>query len=487
MQLKHVVNGSVYQVESFLEGETPTSNGSNCTVFSGATSSTAGTSGIVPAPAAGDQGKFLRADGTWQTVGGGSDMASSNAFVYSVLTQLGNKFIPTVDTAVKFDQYKDTNLPYMDNRIKKILEDKAGYQPHKWQSDSVGDGDWYLNNTVKLELKNNSSTGANYITGGAADLTIDTDGTTNQFSYHEQYRLSESAGILMVDTWNHAKSLQGVVCLQTYKIDAGTLKVTKASRVTICPAASTNSTQNGEAYYYDTSIASLLDPRHLLYTYYTSIYNGSGTVTTYGYTTVAINTGTGVLTATKGTTALGSYYSYVTTSLELSSQGVSFDHSKPKITINGNEVSVTNGGFKVYPFGDYYTHKQNSAGNTNGGGTYVLIHHGAYGGEPTILTRSTVSSAGDETTVNEWIYDEGDNTILGIFTAEKRQRVYIITAKLGTYSLDPLEWQKETSRAWFDEFTSVWVLDYNTPKVWRARTRTGDLVQLSNIINDLDL
>lgn len=33
--------------------------------FKGATSSTAGGSGLVPAPAAGDQGTFLRADGTW--------------------------------------------------------------------------------------------------------------------------------------------------------------------------------------------------------------------------------------------------------------------------------------------------------------------------------------------------------------------------------------------------------------------------------------
>ena len=38
----------------------------------GATSSAAGTSGLVPAPAAGDQEKFLRADGTWQKAGGSS-------------------------------------------------------------------------------------------------------------------------------------------------------------------------------------------------------------------------------------------------------------------------------------------------------------------------------------------------------------------------------------------------------------------------------
>lgn len=42
--------------------------------FSGATSVAGGTSGLVPAPAAGDNEKFLRGDGQWATVGGGGDI-----------------------------------------------------------------------------------------------------------------------------------------------------------------------------------------------------------------------------------------------------------------------------------------------------------------------------------------------------------------------------------------------------------------------------
>lgn len=38
------------------------------TPMTGATSSTAGQSGMVPAPAAGDGGKMLRGDGTWASV-----------------------------------------------------------------------------------------------------------------------------------------------------------------------------------------------------------------------------------------------------------------------------------------------------------------------------------------------------------------------------------------------------------------------------------
>lgn len=50
-------------------------NGQNAAFYTksmvGASASVAGASGWVPAPAAGDQAKFLRADGTWQAPGGG--------------------------------------------------------------------------------------------------------------------------------------------------------------------------------------------------------------------------------------------------------------------------------------------------------------------------------------------------------------------------------------------------------------------------------
>lgn len=52
-------------------------SGANATVtigvdtMTGATSSTAGAAGVVPAPASGDQDKFLKGDGTWAAAGGG--------------------------------------------------------------------------------------------------------------------------------------------------------------------------------------------------------------------------------------------------------------------------------------------------------------------------------------------------------------------------------------------------------------------------------
>ena len=49
--------GVIYKNGVAYSGDTPE--------MTGATSSAAGTSGLVPAPAAGDQDKFLKGDGTW--------------------------------------------------------------------------------------------------------------------------------------------------------------------------------------------------------------------------------------------------------------------------------------------------------------------------------------------------------------------------------------------------------------------------------------
>lgn len=46
--------------------------------FTGATSSTAGAHGLVPAPAAGDENKFLQGDGTWATVSTGQTYTAGN-------------------------------------------------------------------------------------------------------------------------------------------------------------------------------------------------------------------------------------------------------------------------------------------------------------------------------------------------------------------------------------------------------------------------
>ena len=53
------------------DGRTISAANTTYSAFTGATSGAAGTSGLVPQPAAGDNTKFLAGDGTWKTAGGG--------------------------------------------------------------------------------------------------------------------------------------------------------------------------------------------------------------------------------------------------------------------------------------------------------------------------------------------------------------------------------------------------------------------------------
>ena len=70
---------SVYTVQEELtagsnisiSGNTISATDTTYSDFTGASSSTAGANGLVPAPAAGDDTKFLSGDGTWKAVGGG--------------------------------------------------------------------------------------------------------------------------------------------------------------------------------------------------------------------------------------------------------------------------------------------------------------------------------------------------------------------------------------------------------------------------------
>ena len=61
---------SIYTIGSnlTLTGNTLSATDTTYSAMTGATSGTAGTSGLVPAPAAGDNTKFLSGDGTWKTV-----------------------------------------------------------------------------------------------------------------------------------------------------------------------------------------------------------------------------------------------------------------------------------------------------------------------------------------------------------------------------------------------------------------------------------
>ncbi len=73
-----------------ISGNTISATNTTYSTMTGATPTVAGTSGLTPAPAAGDNTKFLRGDATWQTVAGANDstitIANNNSTVDSFST-----------------------------------------------------------------------------------------------------------------------------------------------------------------------------------------------------------------------------------------------------------------------------------------------------------------------------------------------------------------------------------------------------------------
>jgi len=67
-----------------------TSGVAEISTMTGAGASAAGSKGLVPAPASGDNEKFLRGDGTWQTVGGGGGSSTLAGLTDVDLTSLTN-------------------------------------------------------------------------------------------------------------------------------------------------------------------------------------------------------------------------------------------------------------------------------------------------------------------------------------------------------------------------------------------------------------
>ena len=90
------------------------------TAFTGTDGQTAGASGLVPAPAATDAGKFLKADGTWGTAGGGSgptvvqttgtsttDVMSQNAVTTELSSKANSSSLSTVATSGSYNDLLD--------------------------------------------------------------------------------------------------------------------------------------------------------------------------------------------------------------------------------------------------------------------------------------------------------------------------------------------------------------------------------------------
>lgn len=76
-------------------------------VMAGATAEEAGTSGFVPAPQAGDQNKFLRGDGTWAEIEGGSIDTSSFA-TKTELSETNDKVTANANAITELNNNNET-------------------------------------------------------------------------------------------------------------------------------------------------------------------------------------------------------------------------------------------------------------------------------------------------------------------------------------------------------------------------------------------
>lgn len=89
----------------------------------GATASAAGTAGSVPAPAAGDQGKFLRGDGTWQ------NQATYSAFKGATASAAGGAGLvpaPTAGAQARFLRGDGTWASTPQNNYSEATTDRSG-------------------------------------------------------------------------------------------------------------------------------------------------------------------------------------------------------------------------------------------------------------------------------------------------------------------------------------------------------------------------
>ena len=97
----------------------------------GCDSITGGTSGLVPAPSAGDEDKFLKADGTWDTVGGGSTYTAGTGIditndTISIDTSVVAQLTDIPDTSDMATQTWVGNQGYLTS------SDLSGYATETW-------------------------------------------------------------------------------------------------------------------------------------------------------------------------------------------------------------------------------------------------------------------------------------------------------------------------------------------------------------------
>ena len=392
---------------------------------------------------------------------------SSADFADAVLTGVGGLFVPSVSSVSEFLQFKDSNIQFFDNRLKKVIDGSSKtYTP-------VSDSSYRGGNTYVELQYGYVSTGTSFsLVGSNNTVTLLSNTSTRDVTYDQNtaFKLSETVGFVVqsIDTIKSNSNYDSTASFLSFKVPS-TGSIATVSSVSVCPAASTTASVNGSnAFKY---VASIFDPSHFLvlnYVYSESTLGGSRA---YKYNTQRINPATGAITTTKTNTAIGTRYYYAKNNItELDKDIDIATCKKPTFTFSENSCTIAEGAGKYYSFVPYKTNVISSSGAITGGGKYVLIHHGASEASPVSTLQLTTLSGGVTSTLNDWLEDD-NNLIAGIFHSKSSSNIYAITFKKGTYSTD--------SPTWFDNCSTVWLFDFLTPKLFKTTTK------LSEILNDL--
>ena len=165
-------------------------------VFTGATSSAAGTSGLVKAPVAGDQEKFLRGDGNWATVSttdtkntAGATDTSSKIFLVGATTQGDNPQTYTQDTAfVDANGRLNSAAPASDANDTTVATTKwIKDQGYKTSSGVTSVAEGSANGTIAVSVDGGTATNVAVHGLGTAAYTASTAyaaaGHTHQWTY----------------------------------------------------------------------------------------------------------------------------------------------------------------------------------------------------------------------------------------------------------------------------------------------------------------
>lgn len=455
---------------------------SNATVFTGATGLAGGASGLVPAPAAGDNEKFLRGDGSWVAVSGGGQSYSiatttqaglmsaedkqhldavfqdSADLTDAVITVVGGKFLPSVDSAADFNTYKDSNLSFLDNKLKKIFDGT----PLKTYA---SDGD-FQHGAVAVYI--DGGDGANYsLCSDANAITVEAYRASVE-SYFTLYKMSESAGFIIrtADATKNGHTYSGSQILYGFNVSKSERVSLIAANHTIAAAASTVASAN--AYTDDcTIIPSAQDPGNLMFI--TARYSNDNC--TYTYSDACVGVHSGAVTTLKAETTIGTDYTWGSgTAGKTNIDNVYNDFSRPKATFANGKVKINTTTSKILPFVFYEKRIRNSSGDETGGGDYVLFCRGTNRASPQTLQLTTISG-GATSTLCPWFEDD-DNLIAGLWRSKSSENWYVITFKEGTY---------DYSADWYDKCSTVWGIDFLTPRFIRLTKK------LSQVIDDLVL